>query len=80
MLVVTHEIGRLAREVSDTSVFIDRGVVVEAGDPYEVIADPREMRTRRFWLASLSQPSALVHDGITGTKTVNTLLRKRRYS
>ena len=44
MLVVTHEMG-FAREVSDTSVFIDRGVVVEAGDPYEVIADPREMRT-----------------------------------
>jgi polar amino acid transport system ATP-binding protein len=47
MLVVTHEMG-FAREVGDTLVFIDGGVVVEAGDPHEVIADPREMRTKAF--------------------------------
>ncbi len=32
MIVVTHEMG-FAREVGDTVVFMDGGVVVEAGDP-----------------------------------------------
>src|SRR6202000_346257 len=36
MLVVTHEIG-FAREVADTVVFMDGGVVVEAGPPAEVL-------------------------------------------
>jgi len=47
MVVVTHEIG-FAREVGDTLVFMDDGVVVEAGDPREVLANPREERTRAF--------------------------------
>ena len=47
MVVVTHEIG-FAREVGDTLVFMDGGVVVEAGDPREVIARPRHERTRSF--------------------------------
>ena len=32
MIVVTHEMG-FAREVGDTVVFMDGGVVVESGDP-----------------------------------------------
>jgi len=47
MVVVTHEIG-FAREVGDTLVFMDGGVVVEAGKPAEVIANPREERTKAF--------------------------------
>jgi polar amino acid transport system ATP-binding protein len=47
MIVVTHEIG-FAREVADKLVFMDEGVVVEAGDPREVIAKPRHERTRAF--------------------------------
>ena len=47
MLVVTHEIG-FAREVGDTLVFIDEGVVVEAGKPREVLANPRHDRTKAF--------------------------------
>jgi polar amino acid transport system ATP-binding protein len=47
MVVVTHEIG-FAREVGDTLVFIDGGVVVEQGDPREVLASPRHERTRSF--------------------------------
>jgi polar amino acid transport system ATP-binding protein len=47
MVVVTHEIG-FAREVGDTLVFMDGGVVVEAGDPREVLANPKEERTRAF--------------------------------
>jgi polar amino acid transport system ATP-binding protein len=47
MVVVTHEIG-FAREVGDTLVFMDGGVVVESGDPREVLANPRHERTRSF--------------------------------
>jgi polar amino acid transport system ATP-binding protein len=47
MVVVTHEMG-FAREVGDTVVFMDDGVVVEAGDPQQVLTDPRHERTRAF--------------------------------
>jgi polar amino acid transport system ATP-binding protein len=47
MVVVTHEIG-FAREVGDTVVFMDEGVVVEAGKPREVFANPKHERTRTF--------------------------------
>ena len=47
MVVVTHEIG-FAREVGDTVVFMDDGVVVETGNPREVFANPRQERTRAF--------------------------------
>lgn len=47
MVVVTHEIG-FAREVGDTLVFMDGGVVMEKGDPRSVIAHPQDPRTRQF--------------------------------
>jgi polar amino acid transport system ATP-binding protein len=47
MFVVTHEIG-FAREVGDKLVFMDGGVVVEAGAPKDVIANPQHERTREF--------------------------------
>jgi polar amino acid transport system ATP-binding protein len=47
MIVVTHEMG-FAREVGDSMVFMDEGVVVEQGPPAEVLANPREARTREF--------------------------------
>ena len=47
MVVVTHEMG-FAREVGDTLVFMDDGVVVEAGDPKRVLTDPQHERTRSF--------------------------------
>ena len=47
MIVVTHEIG-FAREVGDTLVFMDEGVVVEQGPPREVIANPQHERTKAF--------------------------------
>jgi polar amino acid transport system ATP-binding protein len=47
MIVVTHEIG-FAREVADTVVFMDAGVVVEAGSPAEVLGAPKHERTRAF--------------------------------
>jgi polar amino acid transport system ATP-binding protein len=48
MVVVTHEIG-FAREVADTLVFMDGGVVVEQGRPREVLAHPTHERTRAFF-------------------------------
>jgi polar amino acid transport system ATP-binding protein len=47
MVVVTHEMG-FAREVGDRVLFMDEGVVVEQGDPAQVLGAPREERTRRF--------------------------------
>ena len=47
MIVVTHEMG-FAREVADTVVFMDQGVVVEAGSPAEVLDNPQHERTKAF--------------------------------
>jgi polar amino acid transport system ATP-binding protein len=47
MLVVTHEMG-FAKEVGDQVVFMDGGVVVEQGDPTQILDNPREERTQRF--------------------------------
>ena len=47
MIVVTHEMG-FAREVADSLVFMDGGVVVESGDPREVLAHPQHDRTKAF--------------------------------
>jgi polar amino acid transport system ATP-binding protein len=47
MVVVTHEMG-FARDVGDTVVFMDGGVVVESGAPGDVIDHPQQERTRAF--------------------------------
>ena len=47
MIVVTHEMG-FAKEVADTVVFMDQGLVVEAGTPEEVLDHPKHERTRAF--------------------------------
>ncbi len=47
MIVVTHEIG-FAREVGDTLTFMDDGMVVESGNPREIIANPQHHRTKEF--------------------------------
>jgi len=47
MVVVTHEIG-FAREAGDVAVFMDGGVVVESGDPQEVLVNPKHERTKSF--------------------------------
>jgi polar amino acid transport system ATP-binding protein len=47
MIVVTHEVG-FAREVGDTVVFMDDGIVVESGNPAEVLDNPRHSRTQTF--------------------------------
>ncbi len=47
MVVVTHEMG-FAREVGDSLVFMDGGVIVEIGKPRDVLANPQHERTRSF--------------------------------
>ncbi|MFJ4684666.1 amino acid ABC transporter ATP-binding protein [Streptomyces sp. NPDC091377] len=47
MIVVTHEMG-FAREVGDSLVFMDGGVVVESGNPRDVLTDPQHERTKAF--------------------------------
>ena len=47
MIVVTHEMG-FAREVADTLVFMDEGVVVEAGPPRQLLSNPQHDRTKAF--------------------------------
>ena len=47
MVVVTHEIG-FAREVGDALLFMDEGVVMESGNPRDVVTNPQHERTRQF--------------------------------
>jgi polar amino acid transport system ATP-binding protein len=47
MMVVTHEMG-FAREVGDKLVFMDEGVIMEEGDPAEVLSNPQHARTQEF--------------------------------
>ncbi len=47
MIIVTHEI-EFARDVSDTIMFMDEGVVAEMGPPAQVIENPQNERTRAF--------------------------------
>jgi polar amino acid transport system ATP-binding protein len=47
MIIVTHEMA-FARDVADHVIFMDGGVVVEQGDPKQVIDNPREARTKQF--------------------------------
>ena len=47
MIIVTHEMA-FARDVADHVIFMDGGVIVEQGDPHEVIDNPKEERTKQF--------------------------------
>ncbi len=47
MVIVTHEMA-FARDVSDHIIFMDGGVIVEEGDPEEVINHPKQERTKLF--------------------------------
>ena len=47
MVVATHEMG-FAREVGHEVLFLDHGLLVEAGPPEQLFGDPREERTRAF--------------------------------
>ncbi|WP_127361609.1 amino acid ABC transporter ATP-binding protein [Actinacidiphila soli] len=52
MIVVTHEIG-FAREAASNLIFMDEGIIIEQGDPREVISNPHHERTKAFLSAVL---------------------------
>ncbi len=54
MLVVTHEMS-FARRVSQRTVFMADGAVVEAGPPEQVFGAPQHARTKRFLEAVLER-------------------------
>src|SRR6266545_118161 len=47
MMVVTHEMG-FAREVGTRMLFMDDGVIVEAGEPRELFYHPQTERLQQF--------------------------------
>ena len=47
MLVVTHEM-LFAKEVANRIIFMDEGIVVEDGDPHEVLSNPKTDRLKAF--------------------------------
>lgn len=47
MVVVTHEMA-FAREVADRVIFMDKGVIVEEGEPEDIFTNPCNERTREF--------------------------------
>lgn len=53
MIIVTHEVA-FAREVANTVVFMDQGVVVETGPASEVLERPAQSRTRDFLRRALT--------------------------
>lgn len=57
MLIVTHEID-FAREVADTVVFLDKGLVLERGPAKELIDHPKTERAREFLNKIVSRAAA----------------------
>jgi ABC-type polar amino acid transport system ATPase subunit len=47
MMVVTHEMG-FAREVADRMAFFHEGVILEQGEPAQVLGNPQHAETKRF--------------------------------
>ncbi|CAN5501879.1 amino acid ABC transporter ATP-binding protein [soil metagenome] len=47
MFFVTHELG-FARDVATRVLFMDKGQIVETGDPATVLSNPSQARTREF--------------------------------
>lgn len=46
-MLVTHEMN-FAREIGNEIIFIDRGKIVEQGEPRDFFSNPRDQRTRQF--------------------------------
>jgi polar amino acid transport system ATP-binding protein len=54
MLIVTHEMS-FARDVSDRVIFMEKGRIVEDGDPSVIFRNPTSERTRAFLKAVLER-------------------------
>ena len=46
-VIVTHEMG-FCKEVSDRILFMDSGIIAEAGPPEQIFGDPQNPRTKEF--------------------------------
>lgn len=53
MVVVTHEMG-FARDVSDRVIFMEKGYIVEEGNPKDMFTEPKHKRTKEFLSRVLS--------------------------
>jgi polar amino acid transport system ATP-binding protein len=47
MLIATHEMG-FARDIADRICFLDEGVILEQGQPEQILTEPKEPRTQQF--------------------------------
>lgn len=47
IVIVTHEMN-FAKEISDTVLFMDNGIIEEAGTPIEIFDNPKNARTQEF--------------------------------
>lgn len=47
MIIVTHEMA-FAKEVSDTVLFMDEGIILERGSAEDIFENPKEERTKQF--------------------------------
>ena len=47
MLIATHEMS-FARDIADRICFLDDGLILEQGQPDELLSQPREPRTQQF--------------------------------
>ena len=47
MLVVTHEMN-FAKNVANKVIFMDKGYIVESGDPKEILVNPKTPRLQEF--------------------------------
>lgn len=47
MIIVTHEMA-FARDVSNHTIFMNEGVIAEAGPPQQIFRNPQNPRTREF--------------------------------
>jgi len=54
MLIVTHEMS-FARDVADRIIFMEKGRIVEEGEPGIIFREPRSERTRAFLKAVLER-------------------------
>ena len=52
MIVVTHEMG-FAREVSNSAIFLHKGLIEEQGKPKDILVNPQSERLRQFLSGSL---------------------------
>jgi ABC-type polar amino acid transport system ATPase subunit len=56
MIVVTHEM-HFAHEAADRVIFMEEGLIVEEGPPEQVLAEPKDERTKQFLRRFLDRPA-----------------------